>query len=278
MKGRWETLVFVLLLATGTVYGSVTASISGTVSDSTGAVIAKASVTARNIDTGIVNSTQTNAQGFYSFPAIPTGKYEVDIRATGFEEYRQTDLVLDVNTALRIDAAMKVGAVTEQVSVSATAVHVDTSNTQMGEVIGTTKMTTVPLNGRSYTDLLSLQPGVAPSSSGEGQSSASSGNLNPGNISISGQRETANGFMVNGGNVEETLNNEASVIPNLDSIAEFRILTNNADAEYGNYAGGLVNVITKSGTNQLHGSAFEFMRNPHLDSRNFYSPELAVLH
>ena len=116
-----------------------------------------------------MSSTQTNAQGFYNFPALPTGKYEVRIKATGFEEYRETDLVLDVNNALRIDAAMKVGSVSQEVSVSSTAVHVETTNTQMGEVIGTTKMTSLPLNGRSYTDLLALQPGVAPSSSGEGR-------------------------------------------------------------------------------------------------------------
>ena len=139
MKARLGTLVLVLLLAVGTVWGGVTASISGTVTDPTGAVVPGASVTALNTDTGISTSTQTNTQGFYSFPVLPTGKYEVTIRAAGFEEYRQTDLVLDVNNALRIDAAMKVGAVTQEVSVSATAVHVDTSNTQMGEVIGTTK-------------------------------------------------------------------------------------------------------------------------------------------
>jgi carboxypeptidase family protein/TonB-dependent receptor-like protein len=270
MKARLGTLVLVLLLAVGTVWGGVTGSISGTVTDPTGGVVPGASVTALNTDTGISTSTQTNTQGFYSFPVLPTGKYEVTIRATGFEEYRETDMVLDVNNALRIDAAMKVGGVTQEVSVSATAVHVDTSNTQMGEVIGTSKITAVPLNGRSYTDLLSLQPGVAPASSGAASSNPVSGNLDPGNISISGQRESANGFMINGANAEENFYMVAGIIPNLDSIAEFRILTNNADAEYGNYSGGLVNVITKSGTNQLHGSAFDFVRNTSLDSRNFY--------
>lgn len=278
MKCRWEAAVVLVLLSAGSGWASVTARISGTVTDPTGALIPGASVTAHNTETGIDITTQTNSDGFYSFPALSTGKYEVTIKASGFEEYRQTGLVLDVNTALRVDVVMKVGAVTQEVKVSATAVHVDTSNTQMGEVIGTTKMTAVPLNGRSYTDLMALQPGVAPASSGEGQVSAVSGNLDAGNISISGQRETANGFMINGGNVEETLNNAAAVIPDLDSIAEFRILTNNADAEYGNYSGGLVNVITKSGTNQFHGSAFEFLRNPHLDARNFYSPTRGVLH
>jgi len=278
MKGRLETLVILLLLAAATVWGGVTASISGTVTDPTGAVIPGAAVIAHNVDTGIDSPTATNSQGFYNFPALPTGHYEIRITAKGFEEFRETGLVLDVNTALRVDAAMRVGAVSQEVSVSSTAVHVETSNTQMGEVIGNTKMTGLPLNGRSYTDLLALQPGVAPTSSGEGSGMAVSGNLNPGALSVSGQRESANGFMVNGGNAEERLYNNTAIIPNLDSIAEFRILTNNADAEYGSYSGGMINVITKQGSNQFHGDAFEFIRNPHLDSRNFFSPDEAVLH
>ena len=282
MRRTHAAILFNLTLLLGLVipvaYASITASISGTVTDPTGAVIPGASVTAHNTETGIDASTETNAQGFYSFPVLSTGKYEVSIKATGFEEYRQTGLVLDVNTALRIDAVMKVGAVTQEVQVSATAVHVETSNTQMGEVIGTTKMTALPLNGRSYTNLLALQPGVVPASSGEGGGNSVSGNLDPGQVSISGQRESANGFMINGGIAEEKLYMAAAIIPNLDSIVEFRILTNNADAEYGNYAGGLINAITKSGTNEFHGDAFEFLRNPHLDARNFYSPVLAVLH
>jgi len=275
---RFFTLGLLLVLASPLARAGVTGSISGTVTDPTGAIIPGVSVVALNTDTGIQTTTQTNAAGFYNFPALPTGHYEIRITETGFEEYRQTGLVIDVNTALRIDATMKVGSVNQEVSVTSTAVHVETTNTQMGEVIGNTKMTTLPLNGRSYTDLLALQPGVAPSSSGEGQGMSVSGNLDPGALSVSGQRESGNGFIVNGGNAEDRLYNNTAIIPNLDSIAEFRILTNNADAEYGSYTGGLVNVVTKQGTNQFHGDAFEFVRNPHLDSRNFYSPSLATLH
>ena len=272
------TLALVFLLGTASGWGSVTASISGTVTDASGAVVPRASVVATNTQTGITSKTETNAEGFYSFPAIPVGHYDLAITASGFQEYRQTDLVLDVNTAVRIDAALKVGTATQEVQVSAAAVHVETTNTQMGEVIGGTKMTSLPLNGRSYTNLLALQPGVAPVSSGEGGGNSVSGNLDPGQLSISGQREAANGFMVNGGSAQEKLYMAAAIIPDLDSIAEFRILTNNSDAEYGFYSGGMINVITKQGTNQFHGDAFEFLRNPHLDARNFYSPTRAVLH
>ena len=270
--------LFVMVTPASILWGSVTGSISGTVSDSSGAVIPGASIAALNTGTGVKDSTKTNAQGFYSLPALPVGHYNLSIQAQGFKEYVETGLVLDVNTALRVDASLQVGEVTQKVSVSSTALHVETTNTQMGEVIGGAKMTTLPLNGRSYTDLLALQPGVVPISTGLYNSPQVSGDLNPGNLSISGQREEANGFMVNGGSVEEGMFNGASVIPNLDSIAEFRILTNNFDAEYGNYSGGLINAVTKSGTNQYHGDVFEFLRNSDMDSRNFFSPSRGTLH
>ena len=137
------------------------------------------------------------------------------------------------------------------------------------------------LNGRSFTDLMSLQPGIVPMSTqtsdsvvmaGASVAIAPSGGLNAGNQSISGQREDANGFLVNGGDVKELMNGGTLIVPNLDSISEFRILTNNFDAEYGNYSGGIVNVVTKSGANQLHGSGFEFLRNTALDAKNFFDP------
>jgi hypothetical protein len=142
----------------------------------------------------------------------------------------------------------------------------------------------LPLNGRSYTDLLALQPGVTPVTTitsntvvGLGQTVFSpSGDLNAGAISINGQREAANGYLVNGADAEETGSLAAAIIPNLDSISEFRILSDNFDSEYGRYTGGQINVITKSGTNEFHGDAFEFLRNTDLDSRNYFSPTRAT--
>jgi hypothetical protein len=174
------------------------------------------------------------------------------------------------------------GEQSAEVIVSDTGVHVETESTQVGELVTGSVMTTVALNGRSFTDLLSLQPGIVPMTTQQPNSIvmagatvaiAPSGDLNPGNQSISGQREDANGYMINGADVKELMNGGTAIVPDLDSIAEFRILTNNFDAEYGNYSGGIVNVVTKSGTNQLHGSGFEFLRNTLLDARNFFSPE-----
>jgi hypothetical protein len=149
---------------------------------------------------------------------------------------------------------------------------IETQSTQLGEVITGEKMTSVPLNGRSFTDLLQLQPGVSPyKGTAETAGPNVSGDLNPGNQSVNGGREASNGFMVNGGDVNDGLQNGAAIIPNLDSISEFRIITNNFDAEYGNFSGGQVNVVTKSGTNQIHGSVFEFFRNTNLDAANYFA-------
>ncbi len=273
-KLRKLALALLLGLCAGLfTWGAVTARISGTVKDPTGAVIPGAQVTALETQTGIKSSTVTDSAGFYSFPSLPVGHYDLEVKTSGFRDFKQTGLILDVNTALTVDIPLELGEASQEVTVNAAAVQVETTNTQMGEVITDTKMTTVPLNGRSYTDLLALQPGVVPVSSGQYSVLSPSGNLNAGSMSVNGNRESANGFMVNGGNVEEGAFMGTAVIPNLDSIAEFRIITNNFDAEYGNYSGGQINAITKSGTNQYHGDAFEFLRNTDLDARGFYDPQ-----
>jgi hypothetical protein len=255
-------------------------SISGTVKDSSGAVVPKAAVTATDTNTGIRQTTTTDSKGFYSFPSLPVGLYDLEFNGGGFRPYRRTGIVIDTDSDLIVDAALEVGGRTDVVTVTDTQVHVETASSQMGEVITAAQMTAVPLNGRSYTDLLALQPGVAPVTSvtsdtvqDVGASALSpSGNLNPGTISINGQREFANAFIVNGSDVEEDVNMGTAIIPNLDSIDEFRILTSNFDAEYGEFSGGQINVVTKSGSNQFRGDAFEFLRNTNLDARNFFSP------
>jgi hypothetical protein len=273
-------LVFVLF-ALSLAPASITGSISGVVTDKSGAVISGASVVATDIQTGVRTSVTTDAKGFYNLPTLAIGTYDLEIRHPGFKTYRQTGVVIDANAELRADASLDVGAISEKVEVSTDAVHVETQSTQMGEVIDSKRIEAVPLNGRSYTDLLALQPGVSPYTSTDTQTAGISdrspdGGLNSGNQSVNGQRETSNGFMVNGSNVEEGKNNGAAIIPNLDSISEFRIITNNFDAEYGNYSGGQVNVVTKSGTNQFHGSGFEFLRNTALDATEYFTNSVPV--
>jgi hypothetical protein len=254
--------------------------ISGTVKDSSGAVVPKASVSITNAETDVRQILTTDDNGAYSFLNVQVGRYNLEVSAAGFRPYQRTGIVVDANSELTIDAVLEVGARSDAVTVVDNQLHVDTSSTQIGEVITGTQMTAVPLNGRSYTDLLALQPGVAPVTSitsdtvqDVGASVLSpSGDLNPGTISINGQREFANAFIVNGSDVEEDVNMGAAIIPNLDSIAEFRILTSNFDAEYGEFSGGQINVVTKSGTNAFHGDLFEFLRNTNLDARNYFSP------
>ena len=246
-------------------------------------VIPGSRITLRKVDTRVERTAQTDADGFYVFPSLSVGSYEIEISATGFKPYKRTGLTIDVGTKLQEDISLEVGGQTQTVIVSDTAIHVETADTQIGEVVTGSEIVGVALNGRSYTDLLALQPGIVPMSTqtpdsimmaGAAVAINPSGALNPGNQSISGQREDANGFLVNGGDVKELMNGGTLIIPDLDSISEFRILTDNSDAEYGNYSGGIINVVTKSGTNQLHGSAFEFVRNTVLDAKNFFSPSV----
>jgi hypothetical protein len=289
-------LFAVLLLLCGSALGSVTASIAGTVTDASGAAIVGAAVTATNVDTGIAQTLHTNQQGYFTFPSLALGHYDISVQQSGFAPFRETGLLLDVNSALTVDVVLKVGDVKEAVTVTSTAAHVETTTTQLGEVISGQEMTGVPLVTRSYTDLLSLQPGVSSSSSGIGGGGGGSantgsnfvaagfnltpvsGDLNAGNLSVNGMREANNGFLLNGAVVQEAGFGGTAVIPNLDSIAEFRIITNNFDAEYGNYSGGQINVITKSGTNGYHGDLFEFLRNTNMDGRDYFVPTRGAYH
>ncbi len=277
-------LACIFLLVTGAAWGAVSGSIAGTVKDPSGSVVPNADVTARELGTGIAHETRTNAEGYYSLPVLPVGRYELDVEAAGFRSYQRKDIVLDTDAALTIDCSVEIGQNSETVMVTDYALHVETVSTQTGEVISGRQMAAVPLDGRSYTDLLSLQPGVAPSTSIGADTVQDvgatilnpSGTLNPGTTSVNGQRETANFFSVNGSDAEEDVNAGTAIIPNLDAIAEFRIVTSNFDAEYGEFSGGQVSVVTKNGGNEFHGDAFDFLRNTDLDARNYFSPTRGV--
>ncbi|MBV8731152.1 MAG: carboxypeptidase regulatory-like domain-containing protein, partial [Acidobacteriia bacterium] len=246
----------------GSLRAATTGKIAGTVTDPSGAGIPMVSITITNTGQGSVTRVTADDHGDYIFPTVPVGTYDILFTAPGFRSEKRTGLVVDTNADIAQNMTMQVSEQTQQLTVTDSAadveVHVETASTQMGDVVGGKIMTSVALNGRSYTDLLALQPGIVPMSTQTGDSvimaGASvqiqpSGGLNAGNQSISGQREDANGYLVNGGDVKELMNGGTTIIPDLDSIAEFRVLTNNFDAEFGNYGGGIVNVVTKSGGN-----------------------------
>ena len=274
---RLSCLLLSLVVAA---WGAVAGSMSGTVKDPSGSVVPNVELTVHELNTGLVYRTQTDAKGYYMLPVLPVGHYDLEAQAPGFRSYRRNGIVLDTNAALTLDATLEVGSTSETVNVNDNGLHVETVETQLGEVITGRQMEAVPLNGRSFTDLLSLQAGVAPASTLTSSSVqdvgattlSPSGTLNPGTISVNGQREFANYFGVNGSDVEEDVNAGTAIIPNLDAIAEFRIITSNFDAEYGEFSGGQISVITKSGSNRFHGSAFNFLRNTDLDARNYFSP------
>ena len=268
------SILFVFGISTAR--ADVTGAISGTVRDPGQAVVAGAQVRIVNVQTNVSQETTTGADGSYHFLALQPGSYRITVTATGFQTYTNTGITLQVNDQLRADVTLQVGTVAEHVNVSASAVHVETENTQMGDVIDSKKMLALPLNGRSYIDLLGLQAGVAPTTAGtllgdtKSDRPVSGYIFNAGNVSVNGQRETGNAFLVNGGDVSEGRNLGAGLVPNLDSVEEFRLITNSFDAEYGKFSGAVMNAITKSGTNGFHGDVFEFLRNDMLDAKNYF--------
>jgi hypothetical protein len=250
----------------------VTGSIQGTVTDSSAGVLQNVEVTATNLETNSHDKSRSDASGQYHLLALPVGRYKVEASSPGFQSFLVTGIELTVNEQRRVDITLSVGNVQEQIQVNAAALQVETTSSQLGSVIESKQMTELPLNGRSYIDLLGLQAGVAPVTSGMVTSRAVSGELAAGNVSVNGQRETSNAFLVNGGDVSNGRTMGTAIIPNIDSVAEFRLITNSFDAEYGRFSGAIMNAITKSGTNGFHGAGFEFLRNDDLDARNFFDP------
>ncbi|HKE29451.1 MAG TPA: carboxypeptidase regulatory-like domain-containing protein [Bryobacteraceae bacterium] len=270
--------VHIILAATG-------GGVSGQVKDQQGAAIPGAQLRLVNTALKTEFKATSDTQGFYTFPALPVGRYDLTAAVAGFAAQKKSNIAVDADAAVTINFTLAVESrnevVTVQESEADVQTQVDTVATHLGEVVQEHQIEAIPLNGRSYTDLLAIQPGITPVSTltstsvimaGVTGTINPSGDLNPGDLSIDGQRESGNGFMVNGVDVREHMNGGTSVIPNLDSIQEFRVLTNNFDPEYGNYNGGMVNVVTKSGSNVFHGDAFEFLRNTRLDARNFFDP------
>src|SRR5438552_158823 len=266
------SIVLIMLACADVLCADVTGSILGVVRDRSNAVVSGAKVVAINGQTNFKQETVSGADGSFRILALPAGIYKLTVTATGFRTFTETDIEVKVNDQLRFDVTLDVGSVQQQVEIVANAVQVQTESTQLGDVIDSKKMLALPLNGRSYLDLLGLQAGVAPATAETIQQDRPvSGSLSPGNVSVNGQRETANAFLVNGGDVSEGRNLGAGLVPNLDAVEEFRLITNSFDAEYGKFSGAVMNAITKSGTNSFHGDAFWFLRNSALDANGYFA-------
>jgi hypothetical protein len=257
--------LFVCFLAvlSGSAWGQSKASLRGTVSDQSGGVIAGAKVTLTNTGTGIARATTTGNDGTYLFDLVQVGTYKLTVDKPGFSAFLQGGIVLELNQNGRQDVALKIGQENQTVEVTANVVQVDTTGAVLGKVENQRMINDLPLADRDTLQLGLLQAGVFTPDPDDGSG-------NP--FSVSGQRSESLTFLLDGGNNTDFLGNNIVVNPNPDAVEEFKILTNNYDAQYGRTSGGIVNQVTKSGTNAFHGDAFEFLRNTELNARDYFLP------
>src|SRR5882724_7231064 len=261
----------VLTAALGSnLFAQSTATLGGTVTDATGAVVANAKVVATNQATGVETATQTGSAGAYLLPSLPIGTYRIQINASGFQSSIISNLKLEVATALTQNIQLKVGQAAEKIEIVADAALVDTTTTGVGQVINDKVVQEIPLNGRHFTDLSLLTTGtVTPPANGflsaplRGQGSFG--------INTAGQREDTTNWLVNGFNLNDNVQNQITFQPPIDTLAEYKIDNSTFPAQYGRNAGAIVNLATRSGTNDYHGELFEFFRNNALDARNFFN-------
>lgn len=254
---------------------STSASVNGTVRDQSGAVITGAKVVLANVDTGVLHTATTGWAGVYSLGDIPPGDYSAQTSKDGFGTEEKTGLILQVNQTATLDFTLTVGLHKETVTVASHLSVVDSTTSELGTVITPAFVANLPLNGRNFTQLLELTPGVSPVSVAQNSTGgAGFGGLAIGTFSfpaVNGQRNRSNMFLLDGANDLAFLGNY-NYAPIIDDIQEFKIQSNNDLAEFGGVAGGIVNVLTKAGTNAFHGTAWEFLRNEQLDARNFFLP------
>jgi hypothetical protein len=270
-KRKWSWVAALALLlacvAAPAIGQNVSASLTGTVTDNTGAVVRGAAVTAVNRSTGVEYPTHSNDAGVYTITGLSVGSYVVRAEASGFKKVATNPITLESGQVARVNLALEVGGITEQVEVTGVNPILQTENAVVGEVITGSTVVALPLNGRNFAQLTLLTPGVqthAPTSFTEANPTVSSGRPY-----VNGQREQSNNFMLDGVDQNEAVDNQIAYYPSPDAIAEIRIDTNNYSAEYGNVAGGVVSAITKSGTNVFHGSAFVFARDDSFDANSW---------
>ena len=264
----WETRTYAQVVG---------ATLSGTVTDAAGAAVPNAHVSVRNTATGVTREVTVDAAGFYTAPNLQPGNYEVRFSASGFATQVNNGVTLTVGAQQVLNASLRVGQISQQVTVSVEAPTVELASSALNAVVQAPTIVGLPLNGRSWTDLASLQPGVAGVETQVPFGDSGRGNRGFGaQIIISGARPTQNNYRLDGISLNDYSNGgPGSVLDGnlgVDAVEEFSVLTSNFSAEYGKTSGGVVNAISRAGTNQIHGNAYEFIRNNALDARNFFDP------
>ena len=260
-------LLAALVLAIPLGAQDVTASITGNVTDASGAAIVGATVVARDLDRGTAYSTATDAAGFYNLARLPGSRYEVKVTNAGFEASVQPSVELVINQVAKLDFQLKVGNVNQTVEVTSAAPILQTETTTLGTVLQSDAITSLPLETRNYNQLTLLIPGAVTTSPGAFNGPQST--FNSGRPYINGNREQANYYLLDGMENVEFVDNNVAYAPNVDAIEEFNVVTNNPSADYGQFLGGVISVITKSGTNSYHGDAFEFLRNDAMNANEW---------
>lgn len=265
-------LLVVLAFTAGSAWAQATGAVSGTVRDATGAVIPGASVTATNTGTNQSRKASTDTAGQYVFPLLPVGTYEMRAEAHGFAPFLQQGIRVQANTQVQADAALQVASANTQVTVSSEATLVQTTSSTLVQVVDQRRVADLPLNGRNVLQLVSLNAGVSDRKVPRTLQGVNLGfGLYQNTTSMNGARGTSTNYLLDNADHNEAQTNLAQIFPNVDAVQEFSVQTSSFDAQYGRGVGGIINVATKSGTNQLHGSVFEFMRNFKLNAANFFS-------
>ena len=253
-------MLLVVLLAASSAFGQeVTGAITGVVTDPSSAVLVGANVTAKDVDRGTTWKAQTNRDGVYNLPRLPIGLYEVRVEAQGFQTAVHAPLRLELNQTARLDIAMTLGQVSQQLEVTTVAPALQTQTTEVSTVMDASAISQIPLETRNYNQLALLVPGavtISPASFNTGLKT-----FNAARPNLNGNREQANYYLLDGMENTEFVDNNVAYSPSIDAIQEFNVITNNPNAEFGQFLGGVVNVSLKSGTNQLHGNVFEYLRN-----------------
>ncbi|HYL12576.1 MAG TPA: carboxypeptidase-like regulatory domain-containing protein, partial [Terriglobales bacterium] len=261
----------ILLFLSCAASAQTTGSIVGKVTDPSGAVVPGGIVKATNQATSFSREAITSVSGEYVISLLPVGRYTITAQKQGFEPYRFSDVVVNVNENIRVDVPLSLGKVAESVSVTVGVAEVETRSATLGKVIDETKIEDLPLNGRNFLNLAVLQPGVVPAMSLGSNNTPEFPGGEKSDFQVNGLRLQSNNFLLDGADNNEPFLGTAMATPSPDALEEFKILTNNYGAEFGGGGGSIVNIITKGGTNQFHGSLYEFFRNDVLDAENFFA-------
>jgi hypothetical protein len=268
-------VLFVALASFEVAAQQITGSIRGTVFDSSGATVQSATVSAQQIETGLTRTTITNHEGEYVLVELPIGHYQIRAEAKGYQKYLQEGITLGVNQTATVSIYLKVGAETQQIEVKADAQMVQNTVSSLGEAVLQREILDLPLDGRNFSQLGTLQPGVVPLTPGllEAGGPARANQA----YAVDGQRPESNNFMIDGADNVSSVDGGFVLKPPIDAIAEFKILTHNANAEFGRNTGSTTNIITRSGANQFHGAAWEFLRNDAMDASDYFTQSVQPL-